>query len=405
MAESSCLFEPFKLGHIELKNRIAMAPVGTGYCTHDGYVTDQNIAFYVARSKGGTGLIIVEQTLATDKYATSAGIFGLWSDTQIRGMNQLVEAIHSFGAKVVVQLSPGLGRQTSSRSDAKEVVAPSSLPYFIPEKNRSAYIIPRSSKGLVALLMGPIPRELTITEIVELEQLFVRAATRAQRAGFDGIEIHGAHGYLVAQFVSPLSNNRNDLYGGSLANRLRFPLNLITLTRKALGEAFVIGYRISGDEHVEGGLTLNETTVIVSELAKAGLDYIHLSSGRREAMKWVHPPKEGMMIGEAERIKRAIEIPVICPNIYNPEVATQTILEKKADLVSMGRQLLADPEWPNKVKEDKYENVRKCTRCGECVKRLYSGWKIACPVNRTLGSECYISEYWPPYKANGSEKA
>jgi NADPH2 dehydrogenase len=209
MVSSDILFQPFKLGHIEVKNRIVMAPVATRFCTHqDGYVTDQNVAFYVARAQGGTGLIIVEHTRVTDKYASSAGGLGLWDDAQITGMNQLVEAIHAFGAKAVVQVSAGTGRQTKSRLDGKETVGPSALPYVIHEKD--------SPKDLNLPLIGEIPRELNIMEIVELEQMFVQAAVRAQRAGFDGIEIHGAHGYLIAQFVSPLSNHRNDWYGGSV---------------------------------------------------------------------------------------------------------------------------------------------------------------------------------------------
>ncbi len=384
------LFDPIKLGQREIKNRIVMAPVSSGFCTHDGHTTDQLIAFYVARAKGGCGLIVVQHTLVTDKYATSAGFLGLWNDIQIRGTNQLVEAIHSFGTKVVVQLGLGLGRQTTSRSDGKEVVAPSALPYSIPEENRL--------QGLNLPAVGQTPRELTILEISELEGAFVEGAIRAKKAGFDGIEIHGAHGYLIAQFVSPLSNQRNDLYGGSFANRLRLPLNLIEMTRKALGGDFIMGYRISGDEHVDGGLSLDESARIASEISNTGLDYLHLSSGRREAMNWVYPSGEGMMLREAEGIKKAVNIPVICPNFYTKAVAVKAINEGKTDLISMGRQLLADPDWPNKIREGRDSGVKDCARCGECFRRLYAGWKIACPTNPTLGSENFMKEYWPPYK-------
>jgi 2,4-dienoyl-CoA reductase-like NADH-dependent reductase (Old Yellow Enzyme family) len=253
-------------------------------------------------------------------------------------------------------------------------------------------------------LIGEIPRELTISEIVELEKLFALAVERARKAGFDGIEIHGAHGYLIAQFVSPLSNQRQDWYGGNLENRLRFSLNLIKTARKAVGQDSVLGYRISGDEHVPGGLTLDETAMISAELAKAGLDYIHLSSGRREAMRWVHPAKEGAMLGEAEKIKKAVNVPLICPNIYTPEVAIKAIEEKKTDLVSLGRQLLADPKWASKVREGRFEDVQACTRCRGCIRRLYAGLKISCSVNRFLGHENYVSEYWPPYGHHNEER-
>jgi 2,4-dienoyl-CoA reductase-like NADH-dependent reductase (Old Yellow Enzyme family) len=386
------LFAPIKINKVEIKNRIAMAPTGMLACAYDGSITEQNIAHYVARAKGGIGLIIIERTFATYKYAAGIPrIIGIYHDRQMSGMRELADAIHTFGAKSVVQLSLGLGRAAiASQWEEREIVAPSALPYRVPEGS--------APRGLTQFerAIGPIPRELTVEEIVELEEIFVAAAERIKRAGFEGIEIHGAHGYLIAQFVSPLSNQRHDLYGGTFERRLTLPLNLIRKTREKLGSDFIIGYRISGDEHAEGGLTLEDTVAIVSILEKAGLDYIHLSSGRIEALKWLFPEKEGMLLPEAEAIKKAVKIPVICPNIHTPQLAAQALQDGKTDMVSLSRAVLADPEWPTKAKEGRFDEIQRCCFCNTCLRLIFEDQcKVRCSVNPYVGLEKYIPNYYP----------
>lgn len=192
-----------------------------------------------------------------------------------------------------------------------------------------------------------------------------------------------------------MSNKREDIYGGSFGKRLTLPLNLIQKTREKVGKKFILGFRISGDEHVEGGLTLQDNLELLPILAKAGLDYIHLSSGRQEAFKHLFPEKEGIILMEAEAIKKAVDIPVICPNIHDPKLAETVIQEKRIDVVSMSRGLLADPEWPNKVQEGRKEDIRRCVFCYNCLKTLWSGIGVRCTVNPDVGRERFLDKYRP----------
>ncbi len=332
------LFAPIQVGSLTVKNRVAFAPTGTGYAHPNGSVSDQNLCHYAARSKGGAGWITIEHGLVNFRYYKNGRIFTYDQEGYTAGLHDLAEAIHAFGAVAVVQLSLGVGRQSSSRRTGCELVSASPIPYLIEKGS--------VSRGFTAFegTMGEVPRELSIQEIRELEESFVESADRIKRVGFDGIEIHGAHGYLLSSFPSPRTNQRQDEYGGSLENRLRLPLNLIEKTRQALGKNFLLGYRISGDEHVQGGLTLSDTVEIVKILADRGLDFIHLSSGTYEALKYLIPDKEGVILPEAIAIKEAVRIPVICPNIHDPQKARKAIEDGQIDMVSLSRPLLADPE-------------------------------------------------------------
>ena len=382
------LFEPIKIGSVTCKNRISFAATGMGTAAPDGSVTDQTLCNYVARSKGGAGWITVEQTMCTDKYGV--GTLCFHSDRQLRGMKDLSDVIHAFDAVAIVQLSPGHGRQGNPLRLGTELVAPSPLPYQI-DKNTT----PKGLKWMENL-SGASPRELTAAEVEDLEDLFVESAERIKKAGFDGIEIHGAHGYLLAQFVSPRSNKRTDKYGGSLDRRLTFPRNIIRKVRKKLGPDFVVGYRISGDEHVSGGVSLDETLKIVPMLVSEGLDFIHLSSGCMEAMNYLCPNEEGVILPEAKAIKEVSEVPVMCPNIHTPNLARKVIAEKQSDMVSLCRSLIADPDWPNKVKEGREDQIDKCIRCNSCISSLWQMFGTRCVVNPSVGKERFIEEYYPP---------
>ncbi|MFC1857658.1 hypothetical protein ACFL9U_06460 [Thermodesulfobacteriota bacterium] len=381
------LFEPINIGSLKIKNRIAMAPMGTLHGTYDGYVTDQLIAHYGARAKGGVGLIVVEHSIATNKYGM--GLLGLWDDWHITSMNELVEAVHYFGSKIVVQLSPGLGRMGASRWLGEIPVAPSAIPYFAAEESLPE--IMRVKGGI----KGELPRELSVEEIIELENLYAEAARRARFAKFDGIEIHAAHGYLIFGFLSPHSNHREDIYGGTRENRVRFLSNIIKKTRSKVGKNFVVGARISADEHVEGGLSISEMSEIVPLIVDEGLDYIHISSGTGESYNWLVPAETDKLLPEARIIKGVSSAPVICPNIHDPEKAREEIEKGNIDMVSIGRPLLADPEWPNKVMRGETEKIRKCQRDNYCFKRIMSALRIRCICNPEVGYERYNSDYYP----------
>ncbi|MBI2876065.1 MAG: NADH:flavin oxidoreductase, partial [Candidatus Tectomicrobia bacterium] len=296
------LFEPIRINKLEIKNRVAYAPTGKAHFTKDGYMTDQAICYYVARAKGGTGLIIVEVCLAIEKYARPVRrILGCWDDAQLGGLKDLADAVHMAGAKIIVQETLGFGSQAMFPAEG-EVVAPSDVPSGIRPGTA-----PRNLQYMEGF-MGIPPRPLTRPEIEEMEEAFVAGAERIQKAGFDGIEIHGCHGYLIAEFLSPYSNRRQDEYGGSFEGRMRLARNLLQKTRAKVGPDFVLGFRISGDEHIAEGYTLEDGQRIARELERAGADYIHLSSGRYEAWNHMLPDREGSMLDEAKAIKQAVQI-------------------------------------------------------------------------------------------------
>lgn len=384
------LFEPISIGNLRIKNRIAFAPTGMGACTIEGDMTDQNICHYVARAKGETGLIIVEHTVVQKLYSAALPrILTIYDDRQVYEWAALAEAIHRNGAKAIVQLSLGIGRQGSNRWDGKDLVAPSAVNYTIPEGS-----VPKKMKGAEGR-SSKTPRALTTEETAHLEDLFVAAARVVKNAGFDGVEVHGAHGYLLAQFVSPLSNRRDDEYGGDFLKRLRLPINIIRKTRKAVGDDFVMGYRISGDEHTEGGLTLGDALKIVPMLVDEGVDYIHLSSGWNGALRWMFPEEEGVILKEAREVKKVSKVPVICPNFHAPETADAALNDGLVDIVSLSRALIADPMWGLKAKEDRVDEITKCIFCYRCITTFGAGIGTKCSVNPEVGWERFNPEYRP----------
>ncbi|OGW17266.1 MAG: hypothetical protein A3G93_09425 [Nitrospinae bacterium RIFCSPLOWO2_12_FULL_45_22] len=386
------LFEPIKIKNLPIENRICYAPTGKAHCTEDGHqVTDQAICYYVARAKGGTGLLIVEACIALPKYAWLGRILGCWDDSQLAGLRNLAEAIHAAGAKAVVQVTLGLGSQAMFPIKG-EVVAPSDVPSRIGKGTA-----PRGL-GFMDGVVGTTPRPLTKEEIVELEDAYVAGAERIKKAGFDGIEVHGCHGYLIAEFISPYSNKRQDEYGGSFENRLRLAKNLLHKTREKVGADFIIGFRMSGDEHIEGGYNIEEGQRIAKELEKAGVDYIHMSSGRYEVWNRMFPDEEGTMLDDTKAIKQAVGIPVICPNIHNPLTGEKALQKGIVDMISLSRGLIADPAWANKARAGKLEEIRRCILCNTCLKTVFGGFSIRCAVNPEVGWERFIPEYFPPIK-------
>lgn len=384
------LFSPIKVGDLEVKNRLAFAPTGRGDCDLDGTPNDQTICGYVAIAKGGVGWVVVEHTLANLKYGKGMGrTLSIHDDLQLLVWRRLSDAIHAFDAVAVVQLNIGLGRWARRRY-ATEIVGASPVAGVIPVGS-----VPRGLKALEGF-EGPVPRELTTAEVEQLADLFVAAAKRLQRAGFDGIEIH-AHSYLLGQFLSADTNRRTDKYGGNVEKRLTLALNLIDKTKQACGKRdFLVGIRLSADEHYRGGRTIEETKAIIPPLVGAGLDYIHISSGCLSALNWSLPPKEGMLLEESAEIKKVSSVPVMCPNIHLPKTGEEAIVDGKADMVSLSRTLLADPNWPTKAKGGRVKDIVHCTFCNTCW--VYHGWQlgIRCPENPNLGRERFMSEYWPP---------
>jgi len=362
------LFHPGRIGSLEIKNRLVMPPMATNYALKDGTVTDRQIDYYEERSKGGAGLVIVEISCvdAPVGKGTMRQIC-IDDDRFIPGLSRLAEAIKRHGAKAAIQLHHA-GRQTSSKLTGNQPVAPSPIP----------------------VTGGEQPRELAVSEIAVLVTRFAEAAERAKKAGFDGVEIHGAHGYIISGFLSSLSNHRQDAYGGSVESRARFLLEVIKAIRDKVGREYPVWCRLSAVEiGAEGGITLEETQVVAQLAEKAGVDAIHVSAhtvgpARRPPM--AQPP--GSFVPLAEGIKKVVSVPVIVVGRIPPELGEGILRDGKADFISMGRALLADPHVPQKVAMGSMEDIRPCLCCATCLDSIR--WRregVCCVVNPTLGRE------------------
>jgi dimethylglycine catabolism A len=238
---------------------------------------------------------------------------------------------------------------------------------------------------------------MSVAEIKQDVEDFLRAADLAIVFGYDGIEIHAPHGYLLHQFLSPRTNKRTDAYGGTLEKRAQFVLELIDGMRREFGKALPISVRMSGNEHVEGGITPEDMRKTSKLVEQAGADCIHLSDGCFEAFRYFFPEKENthLLEEQGKKLKAAVKIPVIHFSIHDPDVAEKAIADGQTDLISAGRSFLADPEWANKVQEGKVDKIVKCQRCYGCLASLYREGGIRCIVNPNLGRERYMPEYWP----------
>ena len=392
------LFEPIMVGKLEIKNRIGASCSTTGGADITGYVTEQCIAAYALRSRGGAGFVTIECTFATDEGAqtTSFGNPRISNRSYYQGHNEMVETMHSMGTKAFIQITPGFGRQGSSKLSGKKPGAPSAIPSERP-KDWEERIMPRGYETRAAQYGDTnVPRVLSIEEIQSMEETFADAVAGARICGYDAVEFHSPHGYLIHQFLSPRSNQRNDLYGGSLENRMRFLKNLLVNARRRVGKDYPLGIRLSGDEHMEGGIHEDELIKIAVECQNYGASYIHLSDGSYEARKWFFPQSPDCMIQHSINFKKALDIPVICPSMHDPYLSDKLLSEGKFDMISMGRQLIADPYWPQKVQEGRMDEVTRCLRCNVCLSRFNRGLAIKCPLNPDIGRERYIVELQRP---------
>lgn len=368
MPELSSLFQPGMIGKLEVKNRIVMAPLGVGYCHPEGYNTDRYTAFLTQRARGGVGLIITGVARVVSEAGMLPGSIGMYHDKLIPGFKQLVQAIKPYDAKIFMQLHHP-GSRGSERAPFP-TVAPSAIP-----NTRT----------------GVVPKELTKGEIEQLTEAYGEAARRVAEAGFDGVEIHGGHGYLICQFLSPRTNHRTDEYGGSLVNRTKFACEIIRRVREVVGPDFPISFRMDGDEFVEGGIRIEDAVRQAPFFVDAGADVLHITGGCSEAAHWttgtyMAPP--GYLTPLAARIKKAVSVPVIVVGrLGDPVLAERVVREGMADFVAMGRALLADPELANKAKEGEFADIRPCIYCNlGCVSNRWEGL-VRCTVNPVCGQE------------------
>ena len=388
----SNLFQPIKIGKVEIKNRFMLAPMGpSGFCEADGSFNHRGVEFYVERARGGTGLIMPGVTMVENEIEKrrlpAFPCPTLHPGNFITTSKPMTERIHAYDAKIFIQLSAGFGRVGNPASVRDTPVAPSAIP----------------NRWVPAVTCRP----LTIDEIKTIVCKFADSAEICRLAGYDGVEIHAVHeGYLLDQFAISFFNHRTDEYGGNLENRLRFATDIVKAIKARCGQDFPVSLRYSlksfikdwlkgglpGEEFEEKGRDIPEGIEAARMLESAGYDALNGDVGCYDAWYWNHPPmyqEKGLYLPYTEILKKAVTVPVIAAGrMDNPDLASRAIAEGKTDMIGLGRPLLADPELPNKIKGGRVAKIRPCLSCQEgCMGRLARFHSISCAVNPACGRE------------------
>ena len=383
------LFEPGKIGNLEIRNRIVMPAMGCSLAEVTGEPGPRMIRYYTDRAKGGAGLIITEITRVDDETGVGTPNQLSVTNTHVIGqLSRLVESVHTYGTKLFVQLHHP-GNQTPSR--------------LIGGKQ------PVSASDVTCKVIGEQPRALTTEEVEAMVRKFVTGAVIAQKAGVDGVEIHAAHGYLVSQFLSPYTNKRTDKYGGSFEARLRFITEIIMGIKAYCGPKFPISVRMNGDDFLPGGITLEDSVKIAVYLEKLGVACINVSCGMYDSGATIIEPSyfaEGWKKHLSTAIKNAVSIPVIAvDNIKHPSVAEALLEEGASDFIGIARGFLADANWGVKAKKGDDLYIRKCLGCMECFRILNDGLPLGCTLNPILGREFEFGEDKLVRNGNGTPVA
>ncbi len=366
------LFQPLEVGGYWLKNRITMAPMLMGYGHVDGTVTDQCVDYYARRARGGASMVVVEATLVNLKGRTNLSQLRIDNNSFLPGLSKLARAIKDNGAVAVIQL------QHSGRvANVDEPISASDLSI-------------ESTSGI-----NIKPRAMLKMEINNTISSFSQAALRAKIAGFDMIELHGAFGHLLAQFLSSKTNRRDDEYGGTLENRMRFPLEVVENIKTVTGKNYPVGYQFLADELMPDGFKLEEARIFAKHLVRAGIAYLTVTAGNFEScmagdgLFAMRSPVENVVY-LAKEIKEIVNIPVFaCGKIPDAKSADMIIAEGKSDGVALGRPLLCDPDFPEKARKGKVEDIIHCIYCCGCIDRIERNLKALCDINPEVGRESY----------------
>lgn len=364
----SKLLEPGYIGKMKIKNRIVVPPMLMGYGSEEGYVTEQMLDYFEKRAEGGAGMVICEVVGIRYEGKVFPYFVNCYDETHVPGLAELAARIKKHGARAAIQIGDG-GRNTRSELTGEIPIGVSAIPTYKRET----------------------PRELTTSEVEEFVAKFANAAYLLKKAGFEGVEMHAAHVYLLNQFLSPLTNVRTDKYGGSLKKRCRVLVEIIEECRKLVGPDFPIWIRINQAEPGdEGGLELKDAIEIAKICEKAGYDAIHVSSGGNHyetTMASMYFP-HGYLIDPTAEIKKAVNIPVIAVGRMTPQIGNKAINEGKADFIAFGRGSMVDPEFPNKLAAGNADDIMMCMNCMTCVARgVFRDKPIVCAINPVLGKE------------------
>ena len=364
------IFEPITVNKLTLPNRMVVSAMVTQYCGTDGLPTEKWIQYLEHKARGGWGIIFTENYGVTEHANSFARQAGLWCDEQIPAHAEMVRRVHAAGGVLGCQIYHA-GRQTTMRVQGVQPVGPSAI--------REASCT-------------DTPRELTNEEVWELIERFGDTARRAKECGFDMVEVHGGHGYLINQFLSPEANKRFDEFGGTIENRAKFMVEIIKNVRKKVGPDFPISYRLGTCDYVPGGITLEESQIFARMAVEAGADMIHCTQGMYVSRHTLIAPAavpKAAFVNNAWAIKQVVDVPVVATGrINDPVMAESILLQGKADMCTMARSSLADPEMPNKAKEGRFEDIIHCIGCCQgCTGENGRGNQIRCVVNPLTGME------------------
>lgn len=360
------LFTPFKVGNMEVKNRIGMSPMGTNSSFTNGRKDAQEIDYFIERAKGGAGIIFMGCQMLNEKIAQGSMEGYLDTYTVMPSLTSVCDGVHRYGAKIVCQISPGTGRNAFPDTFGNPPISSSETPsVFNPEIKCHA---------------------MTKEEIAQMMEGFKFAAGLAQDAGYDAIEIHAHAGYLIDQFMSPVWNLRTDEYGGSPENCARFPKEIIQALKSVVGDTMPVIFRISLDHRFPGGRTMDDSLKLLKILEEAGVDAFDIDAGCYETLDYIFPPSylgESCMSYVCEEARKTVQVPLFTAGTLAPDSALALIESGVVDFTNMGRALIADPELPNKLMEGRPEDIRPCLRCNEyCIGRIWNKHtKLGCAVN------------------------
>jgi 2,4-dienoyl-CoA reductase-like NADH-dependent reductase (Old Yellow Enzyme family)/thioredoxin reductase len=378
------LFSPWQLRHTRIANRVVFGPVCPTWVRspHEGIFTDQAVAYYEERARTGLGMIILGgQIIEKDAIYTPAAFPGLWHDDQIEGIAKVARAVKRHGCALIAQLL--------------HVGLRSPTPFFKTDPARdpyeyNAYTVAPSQMAIGEIPGGPTPKPLEEHEIESILQNFAEAARRAIIAGLDGVELHLAHGYLPWQFLSPLYNLRNDRWGGSYENRLRFPVECLRRIRSRIGDRAILGYRINSTSFWEGDLEIDDVKRVHLDLERqTDIDYVSVSAGVHHS--WIHTPmtfEQGWEREYSRAFKTVSSKPVLMVGrVSSPEIAEDLLESGDADAILLSRQMIADEQWLTKVKQGREKDIRRCVAANYCWRSVVRGSRVQCAYNPVVGRE------------------
>lgn len=390
------LLAPGRIGSLQLRNRIIMAPMGSNFAEADGHCGERIQAYYEARARGGAGLLIMGVCSVAFPAGTAEPFqVGVSSDEFLPGLSRLAERVHQHGAKIAMQLQHAGKTSVRDMAEGRQLWVPSVPPVL--QSDMMAALTPEELNNFVSSMKrraeGSPIRVMDDADIAQMIDWFAMAADRAKRAGFDGVEIHAAHGYIIAGFLSSYYNQREDDYGGSLENRARLLLDIIAAVRAKVGDEFAVWLRLDAQElHTPNGISLQDAQAVARMAEAAGVDAVSVSASARiiSGVVFTEAPlvqKPDGFLEWTAAIKRSINLPVIAVGRIEPQSGEAALKRGDCDFIAMARKLLADPELPNKLINGQENTIRPCIYCYVCVSQIFINERVKCAVNPMTGHE------------------